>query len=682
MISLPLTRRSFLRDAGLFAVSSLLPRSRVFAASTLFDYDFRGSLPAQASFKRGSAATYVDTGGLVRYASANQPRFVSDAAGPKGILVEGAASNLVKNHRLLDQTDWATGAGVGREWKADVQAPDGSLGVFLVTRPVAQSNSELRNNPVGPSGEGPVTVSVWLRSPAASGTWRIRLMDYVTYQGFKSVVEVGPEWKRYTLTWVMDYRDTGNKKFKVLENWVENAEASITRTLHQDPHLPYNTPLTLDSVYAWGAQLETGNLASALVPTAGAAASRSPDDLRFPGSQLSMASGRVTFFLPDGGRRGGVILGAGGYAGGMQLEYTASGFVKAMVSGVVVEGATDVTADSVVCLEWSAQGLRVSSGNTEDTLVVRAARSASVATPVCTSSSRLGLTPGGTQPLGRVIQRMRIDEDQPEIVTTSAPNFVPAGYSLSFEDLFTDSDVSRINENATGGKPGAPAWRSRYRQDRDTVINNEKQIYMDPAFAGTAGVALGVQPFSINNGVLRITANKADPVTVSPYIWNYAYTSGCITSELSFSQQYGYFQMRARCPRGKGFWPAFWLLPLREAWPPEIDILEGQGHRTQTVNMASIGTDSVTRKMAVEQAIDSADGFHVYALEWTADRLVWFVDGKPLHEQIGHDIHEPMYVLINLALGSDDPNWIPDPDSSTPLPASLEVDYVRVFQVT
>jgi beta-glucanase (GH16 family) len=261
----------------------------------------------------------------------------------------------------------------------------------------------------------------------------------------------------------------------------------------------------------------------------------------------------------------------------------------------------------------------------------------------------------------------------------AASGFVPRGYRLVFGDDFDDPDVSRINENATGGRPGAPAWRSRYRQDRFTVINQEKQIYMDPAFAGKAGHPLGVQPFSIENGVLRITANRADPVRVSPFILNFRYTSGCITSELTHWQTYGYFEMRAKLPVGRGFWPAFWLLPKRNAWPPEIDIFEGAGHRPKAVHLGVIWAKKQSADKWIENVIDSGDGFHVYGLEWTRERLVWSFDGTKVWEQPNR-INEDMYILANLALGSHDPHFIPDPDDTTPFPGRFEIDYIRAYK--
>jgi beta-glucanase (GH16 family) len=215
------------------------------------------------------------------------------------------------------------------------------------------------------------------------------------------------------------------------------------------------------------------------------------------------------------------------------------------------------------------------------------------------------------------------------------------------------------------------------------VINQEKQIYMDVAFAGTAPSALGVQPFSLRDSTLCIRAEPADPVHVAPHIWNYRYTSGCITSELTHWQTYGYFEMRARLPLGKGFWPAFWLLPKADHWPPEIDVFEASGARPFAFRPAF----APPRKAPLpkygcwmRQQIGIHDGFHVYAMEWTPDTIRFGVDGEPCFETGRHDIHEDMYLLANLALGSHDPHWIPDPDASTSFPGVFEIDFIRSYR--
>lgn len=267
---------------------------------------------------------------------------------------------------------------------------------------------------------------------------------------------------------------------------------------------------------------------------------------------------------------------------------------------------------------------------------------------------------------------------RPRLAQSAPSGFVPSGYRLVFSDDFDDADVSRINENATGGRRGAPAWRSRYRHDRFTIINQEKQIYVDPAFAGTAGHSLGVQPFSIANGVLTISANRADATRVQPFVRGIAYTSGCITSEMTFWRTYGYYEMRARLPLGKGFFPAFWLLPKRVAWPPEIDVFEASGVRPGDVHVGVLGPEGHGNNTWINGVIRIAEGFHVYGLDWSAESIAWFLDGNEVWRQ-PNSIREDMYVLANLAVGNRDPNFIPNPDGSTPFPGRFEIDYIRIY---
>jgi hypothetical protein len=262
---------------------------------------------------------------------------------------------------------------------------------------------------------------------------------------------------------------------------------------------------------------------------------------------------------------------------------------------------------------------------------------------------------------------------------TNKSGFVPAGYHLTFGDDFDDNDVSRINENAVGGRPGAPAWRSRYRHDRSTIINGEKQVYVDSAYRGSSESPLGLQPFSIASGVLTISAT---PIAehVAPFLGKQRYVSGCITTELTHWQQYGYFEMRARMPKGRGFWPAFWLLPKSGAWPPEIDVVEATGAKPTNLHLGVIEKQrGRPGSRWVKDVIDTTDGFHVYAAEWTADDVIFSIDGKEQFRAGNHRIHEPMYLLVNLAVGSKDPGFIPDPDASTPWPGQLQVDYVRAY---
>ncbi len=260
--------------------------------------------------------------------------------------------------------------------------------------------------------------------------------------------------------------------------------------------------------------------------------------------------------------------------------------------------------------------------------------------------------------------------------------FVPRGYELSFADDFDDTDLGRFNEEGSGGRPGAPAWRSRYRHARTTAINAEKQVYVDAAYAGSAGQPLGLQPYAIEDGVLCISAERLPP-RLWPLLGGRRYSSGVITSERSFSQRYGYFEMRARMPAGRGFWPAFWLLPQSGAWPPEIDIVEVSGARPRSVHLGLIDRSRPKGHpggLWVDDAIDTTDGFHTYAAEWTAEDVRFFIDGVQRFASGPHQLHEPMYMLANLALGSHDANWIPDPDAHTPFPGRLQIAHIRAYR--
>ncbi len=260
--------------------------------------------------------------------------------------------------------------------------------------------------------------------------------------------------------------------------------------------------------------------------------------------------------------------------------------------------------------------------------------------------------------------------------------FVPPGYQRTFGDDFDDPDLTRINENALGGRAGAPAWRSRYRHERHTAINGEKQVYVDVAYAGSGRAPLRLQPFAIEAGVLTITAAPAD-ADVAPLLGGQRVVSGCITSELTHWQTYGYFEMRARLPAGRGFWPAFWLLPKSGRWPPEIDIVEGSGARPRGVHLGLIDKSRPKGRPGgrwVDNVVDTTDGFHVYGAEWTADDVRFFIDGQQQFASGPHGLHEPMYLLANLAVGSKDASWVPDPDATTPWPGRFEIDHIGAYR--
>ncbi|MEZ5659038.1 MAG: glycoside hydrolase family 16 protein [Burkholderiaceae bacterium] len=262
-----------------------------------------------------------------------------------------------------------------------------------------------------------------------------------------------------------------------------------------------------------------------------------------------------------------------------------------------------------------------------------------------------------------------------------APAVLSARYQASFVDEFDDRDLSRFNEDGIASVPGRPAWRSRMRQPRKDIINQEKQIYVDRAYAGLAGRPLGIEPFELDGSSLSLIARPLADAAQRAALHGMGYSSGCISSERAHAQRYGYFEMRARLPRGRGFWPAFWMLPVRDTWPPEIDIMEASGDRPGMLHFSVRKPgDRAGRGSGWLHAPVAADGWQVFACEWTEREIRFIVDGRRLWSVRDHGVHEPMYLLANLALGSHDPGWIPDPDASTPFPGRFEIDYIRAFE--
>lgn len=246
---------------------------------------------------------------------------------------------------------------------------------------------------------------------------------------------------------------------------------------------------------------------------------------------------------------------------------------------------------------------------------------------------------------------------------------------LTFSDDFNAFDRWR---------DGKGAWRTTFRDGkaaddydvRTLRSNKELELYVDPEtrpHGASAGPALGLNPFRAADGKLTITVDRASE-RVAPQLGGFRYTSGLITTQPSFSQIYGYFEMRAKLPRGKGVWPAFWLLPRDFDWPPEIDVMESIGDPSKVYVTAH---SKLAKDGGTEVAVSPND-FHTYAVSWGPEKLVWFVDGREVKRlPTPPDMHKPMYMLANVALGGD---WAGAPDASTPFPARYVIDYIRAYR--
>ena len=190
----------------------------------------------------------------------------------------------------------------------------------------------------------------------------------------------------------------------------------------------------------------------------------------------------------------------------------------------------------------------------------------------------------------------------------------------------------------------------------------------------------------VENGNLVIEARKED--------WeDKKYTSARLVTKGKGDWKYGKIEVRAKLPKGRGSWPAIWMLgsntPLN--WPDdgEIDIMEHVGYDPGAIH-ASIHCKKYnhvihTQKTAIIQVPDFAEKFHVYTLEWDADKISISVDDKKYfsftNEHTGYPtwpFDQPMHLLLNIAVGG---NWGGQKGVDDSIfPIQMLVDYVRVYQ--
>jgi hypothetical protein len=164
----------------------------------------------------------------------------------------------------------------------------------------------------------------------------------------------------------------------------------------------------------------------------------------------------------------------------------------------------------------------------------------------------------------------------------------------------------------------------------------------------------------------------------------------------SWSQEYGTFSARIKVPSGSGLWPAFWLAGSNRVsvgWPAcgEIDALEADGGSTSLVQQhIHYGTGTIGSAIGAARQLpagESTAGWHVYSVTWTPSGMVWDVDGTPtmviLASTVGASAYSayfshPFSIILDLTVGGTHTSI---PNSSTPFPASMLVDYVRVTKI-
>ena len=230
---------------------------------------------------------------------------------------------------------------------------------------------------------------------------------------------------------------------------------------------------------------------------------------------------------------------------------------------------------------------------------------------------------------------------------------------------------------ANGAAPDPGKWT--LEKSGNGFGNNELEYYTDRA-----------NNVRQENGNLVITAMQ-EPYTGSDGVTR-QYTSARLKTSNKFSREYGRFEARIKLPRGRGYWPAFWMLgePCKR-WPDcgEIDIMENVGSQPSTV-LGTIhgpgysGAKGISRHHELPHGQTVSDGFHIYAAEWEPNVIRFYVDGVLYATRTPADLpvgtkwvyDHPFFLILNLAVGGNLPG---SPDQETKFPQSMLVDYVRVY---
>lgn len=169
--------------------------------------------------------------------------------------------------------------------------------------------------------------------------------------------------------------------------------------------------------------------------------------------------------------------------------------------------------------------------------------------------------------------------------------------------------------------------------------------------------------------------------------------SGRLYGNRNVGFKYGYIEASIKLPKGKGTWPAWWMMPVNGgAWPAcgEIDIMEEVGFNpnmvSSSIHCQAYNHPNKTQKTHEMLCAGAESGFHVYALEWTEDYIRTYVDGKVQlyfpNDKAGNNdtwpFNKAFYPILNLAWGGD---WGGEKGvDETALPLTMEIDYVRIWQ--
>lgn len=192
----------------------------------------------------------------------------------------------------------------------------------------------------------------------------------------------------------------------------------------------------------------------------------------------------------------------------------------------------------------------------------------------------------------------------------------------------------------------------------------------------------------IANGKLLLSSERRDSTEFS---------AGAVNTKNKFFQEFGFFEARIKAAKGQGVLTTWWGKPNTEQWPPEIDIAEIFGD-VNPLGDPDIGPWETSMNIHYKRTSESkkeedqtfhplpgnalfSDDFHVFAVEWTPEELIWYLDGKEVKRTVkgAEFIRGDFYWMLNLHICSTKITWPGCPDEENVWPAVMEIDYVRAW---
>lgn len=214
-----------------------------------------------------------------------------------------------------------------------------------------------------------------------------------------------------------------------------------------------------------------------------------------------------------------------------------------------------------------------------------------------------------------------------------------------------------FSDDFDGTRLDASKWRPNWLGPDDKVftkpVNVEEVSCYDPAQVRVQG------------GELYLVAENRE-------CGRWGFASGLVQTDRRFNFTYGYAEARMWMPKGNGVWPAFWLNGQRNPLDGEIDVVEASGDdagRFHFHYQCGEKRCAPGGKVVVDGATSS---WHTYAVRWTPRSIEWFYDGRKVYARDNDVPAAPHYLILNLGLRQGAADY--------PLPATLRVDYVRVWQ--